>query len=161
MILNIRLLTLGVTSSSMTLGDLNLVQVRNWRLFGSSLKRSQQKLSWKINCMQFGMLLYPFTVLSNLASCRYCIPMDSPNPILPVELEFFNKGMAGRGKSQWTHISSCCHCWFWRDYLLTIVISLLASLPQNVLVLTRKYFLYSSIGGYIHQIWWSNNQWIC
>ncbi|KAF8341094.1 hypothetical protein F5887DRAFT_888157, partial [Amanita rubescens] len=33
----------------------------------------------------------------------YCIPMDSPCPILPAELEFFNKG-TGRGKSY--HISS-------------------------------------------------------
>ena len=48
--------------------------------------------------MQFGILLYPFTVLADLASSRYCIPMDSPRPILPAELEFFNKG-TGSGKS--------------------------------------------------------------
>ena len=50
--------------------------------------------------MQFGsILLYPFMVLADLApSCRYCIPMDSPRPILAAELEFFNKG-TGRGKS--------------------------------------------------------------
>ena len=48
--------------------------------------------------MQFGILLYSFTVLADLASCRYCIPMDSPRPILPAELEFFNKG-TGSGKS--------------------------------------------------------------
>ena len=29
---------------------------------------------------------------------RYCIPMDSTRPILPAELEFFNKG-TGKGKS--------------------------------------------------------------
>ena len=29
---------------------------------------------------------------------RYCIPMDSPCPILPAELEFFVKG-TGNGKS--------------------------------------------------------------
>ena len=39
-----------------------------------------------------------FTALADLASSRYCIPMDSPRPILPAELEFFNKG-TGRGKS--------------------------------------------------------------
>ncbi len=118
MILSIKLHTLEVTSSSMTLRVLNLVQLRNWRLLGSSLKRSLVKLSWRISCMQFGTLLYPITVLSDLASCRYCIPMDSPHPILPAGLEFFNKG-TGKGKSYWIHISSC---WFWRDYSpLTIV----------------------------------------
>ncbi|KAF8728335.1 hypothetical protein AX14_006777 [Amanita brunnescens Koide BX004] len=30
----------------------------------------------------------------------YCLPMDSPRPILPAELEFFNKG-TGKGKP-WT-----------------------------------------------------------
>ena len=97
-ILSIKLHTLEVTSSSMTLKVLNLVQLRNWRLLGSLLRRSLQKLSWKTSCMQFGTLLYPFTVLSDLGSCRYCIPMDSPRPILPAELEFFYKG-TGRGKS--------------------------------------------------------------
>ena len=59
--------------------------------------------------MQSGILVYPFTVLlADLASSRYCIPMDSPRPILPKELEFFNKG-TGRGKSsnEFVHISSC------------------------------------------------------
>ena len=98
MILSIKLHTLEVTLSSMTLRVLNLVQLRNWRLPGSSLKRSLLKLSWKISCIQFGILLYPFTVLANLVSSRYCIPMDSPRPILPAELEFFNKG-TGRGQS--------------------------------------------------------------
>ena len=98
MILSIKLHTLEVTSSSMTLRVLNLVQLRNWRLFGSSLKRSLQKLNWRISYMQFGILLHPFTILADLGSCRYCIPMDSPRPILPAELEFFNKG-TGRGES--------------------------------------------------------------
>ena len=48
--------------------------------------------------MQFGILHYPFIALSDLASCRYCIPMDSPRPILPAELDFFHKG-TGKGKS--------------------------------------------------------------
>ncbi len=136
MILSIKLHTLEVTSSSMTLRVLNLVQLMNWRLLGSSLKRSLQKLSWRISCMQFGILLYPFTVLADLASCRYCIPMDSPRPILPAELEFFNKG-TGRGKSQWTHISSC---WFWRLLPLIIVTSFtLANLPQNWLGTNLQY----------------------
>ncbi len=47
---------LEVTLSSMTLRVLNLVQLRNWRLPGSSLKRSLQKLSWRISCMQFGIV---------------------------------------------------------------------------------------------------------
>ena len=45
MMLSIKSHTLEVTLSSMTLGVLNLVQLRNWRLLGSSLKRSLQKLS--------------------------------------------------------------------------------------------------------------------
>jgi hypothetical protein len=44
-ILSIKLHTLEVTLSSMTLRVLNLVQLRNWRLFGNSLGRSLQKLS--------------------------------------------------------------------------------------------------------------------
>ena len=106
MMLSIKLHTLEVTLSSMTLGVLNLVQLRNWRLLGISLKRSLQKLSLRTSCMQFGILLYPFTVLADLASSRYCIPMDSPRPILPAELEFFKKG-TGKGKSWWIHILSC------------------------------------------------------
>ena len=98
MILSIKLHTLEVTLSSMTPKVLNLVQLGNWRLLGSSLRRRLEKLSSKISCMQFGILLHPFTVLSDLVSCRYCIPMDSSRPILSAELEFFNKG-TGRGKS--------------------------------------------------------------
>ena len=45
MILSIKLHTLEVTLFSMTPGVLNLVQLRNWRLLGSSLKRSLEKLS--------------------------------------------------------------------------------------------------------------------
>ena len=45
MILSIKLHTLEVTLSSMTLRVLNLVQLRNRRLLGSSLKNSLQKLS--------------------------------------------------------------------------------------------------------------------
>ena len=45
MILNIKLHTLGVTLSSMTLRDLNLVLLMNWRLLGILLRRGLQKLS--------------------------------------------------------------------------------------------------------------------
>jgi hypothetical protein len=45
MTLSIKLHTLEVTLSSMTPWALNLVQLRNWRLFGSSLERGLQKLS--------------------------------------------------------------------------------------------------------------------
>ena len=44
-ILSIKLHTLEVTLSPMTLRVLNLVQLMNWSLLGSSLKRSLQKLS--------------------------------------------------------------------------------------------------------------------
>ena len=98
MILNIRLHTLRATLFSMTLRDLNLVLLMNWRLLGISLRKSLQKLSWKINCMQFGTLIYSFKwLVDSQAPCRYCIPMDSPRPILSAELEFFNQG-TGRGR---------------------------------------------------------------
>ena len=45
MILNIRLHTLRATLFSMTLRDLNLVLLMNWRLLGISLRKSLQKLS--------------------------------------------------------------------------------------------------------------------
>jgi len=45
MILSIKLHTLGVTSSSMTLRVLNLVLLRNWMLLRGSLKEGLQKLS--------------------------------------------------------------------------------------------------------------------
>lgn len=55
MILNIKLHTMEVTLSSMTLRDLNLVEQMNWRLHGSSLRRGLQKLSYKTSCMQSGI----------------------------------------------------------------------------------------------------------
>ncbi len=38
-----------------------------------------------------------FEWMTNLDSNRYCMPMDSPRPILPSELDFFDKG-TGKGK---------------------------------------------------------------
>ncbi|SRR6266550_1207546 len=101
--------------------------------------------------MQFGILLYPFTVLADLAFCRYCIPMDSPRPIRPAELEFFNKG-TGRGNYPNEFISHLVG--LERLFTLTSfpLAELLGSLPRITIycVLTRKYVLYSSFGGYIH-----------
>ncbi len=51
--------------------------------------------------------------------------MDSPRPILPTELEFFNKG-TGRGKFPPNLLSANLQC------------------------TDLKYFLYSSSGGCIH-----------
>ena len=45
MILNTRLHILGVTLFSMTLRDLNLVLLMNWRLLGISLRKGLWKLS--------------------------------------------------------------------------------------------------------------------
>ena len=44
MISSIRSLTLDATLSFMTLGVLNLVQLRSWKLSGSLLKRGQLEL---------------------------------------------------------------------------------------------------------------------
>ena len=78
MILSIRLHTLDATLSFMTLRVLNLVQLRSWSLLGSLLKKGQLELSYRINCMQFGILhkfcmwltdlpvigiVYPWTIL--------------------------------------------------------------------------------------------------
>ena len=62
-------------------------------------KSVEAELEDRLHAIWYLTLLYLFRVLSDpLASCRYCIPMDDPRPILPAELEFFNKG-TGRGKS--------------------------------------------------------------
>ena len=50
--------------------------------------------------MQFGILYWFLTLMDDQAFHRYCIPMDSPRPLLPTELEFFNKG-TGKGKSNY------------------------------------------------------------
>ena len=93
MILSIKLHTLEVTLSSMTLEVLNLVQLRNWRLLGNSLKRSLQKLSWKISCMQFGILLYPFTILADP-----WLPLGTVYPwtaLVPFYLQNLNSSIEG------------------------------------------------------------------
>ncbi len=55
------------------------------------------QLELKINYMQSGMFCCSFfTALDGYAFYRYCIPMDSPRPLLPTELEFFTKGI-GKG----------------------------------------------------------------
>ena len=98
MILSTRLPTQEATLSSMTLRVLNLVQVRRWRLFGNSLRKGPLQLKRRIIYMQSGILYWLFTLLDDQAFHRYCIPMDSPRPLLSAELEFFNKG-TGKGKS--------------------------------------------------------------
>ena len=62
MILNTRLHTMGVTSSSMTLEALNLVQLRNWSLFGNSLRSSLLQLKWRISYMQYGIIALLMTI---------------------------------------------------------------------------------------------------
>ena len=57
MILSTRLPTQGVTSSSMTLRVLKLVQVRRWGLFGNSLRSDLLQLSSEISCMPFGIYI--------------------------------------------------------------------------------------------------------
>ena len=54
------------------------------------------------------LILILHMLLGDQASCRYCIPMDSPRPLLPTELEFFNKG-TGKGESNYlvSHNSLC------------------------------------------------------
>jgi hypothetical protein len=48
--------------------------------------------------MQFGILHKFFIWLTDLPCHRYCIPMDSPRPILAAELQFFDKG-TGEGET--------------------------------------------------------------
>ncbi len=73
--------------------------------------------------------------------------MDSPRPILPAELEFFNKG-TGRGKSYLTLLSlgallllPSFHCQIATKY---------TKYQSTYSVLTNKHVLYSSFGGHIH-----------
>jgi hypothetical protein len=96
MTLSIKLHTLDVTLSSMTLRVLSVVQLRNWVLFGSSLKRSLQRLSWRINCMQFGkVLLYPFTVSSDWLPVGTVYPWTA---LVPFNLQNLNSSIEGQAK---------------------------------------------------------------
>ena len=56
MILSMKLHIKEATLSSMTHKVLSLVQRKRYRLFGTSLKRSLLQPSWRISCMQFGIL---------------------------------------------------------------------------------------------------------
>ncbi len=95
MILSIKLHTLEVTLSSMTLRVLNLVQLGNWRLLGSSLIRNLQKLSWRISSMQFGILLsYPFTGPANLLFVGTVYPWTALVPFYLQNLNSLIKGQA-------------------------------------------------------------------
>ena len=57
--------------------------------------------------------------------------MDSPRPILDTELQFFDKG-TGKGES--LEVYAIIFVWYWGGNI------------------------HSSIGGYIHQVWWPDNQ---
>ena len=97
-----------------------------------------------------------------LASHRYCIPMDSPRPILATELEFFDKG-TGNGES-WDQLSNAImFCWGKMPLCLYqfLFIKYTVYKFHTQAVLTSTLYIHSSIGGYIHQIWWSNHQGIC
>ena len=60
-------------------------------------KSAETELKNQLHAIWY-LALLSFIVLSDFNACRYCIPMDSPRPILPAELEFFANG-TGRGKS--------------------------------------------------------------
>ena len=66
-------------------------------MLGHLLRRRLLKQSYKSSCMPFGILVLGFSWLTDQALNRYCIPMDSPRPLLDAELQFFNKG-TGKGK---------------------------------------------------------------
>jgi hypothetical protein len=53
------------TLSSMTHKVLSLVQRRRWKLFGTSFKRSLLQPSWRISCMQFGILTFALYLITN------------------------------------------------------------------------------------------------
>ena len=150
MILSIKLHTLEVTLSSMTLRVLNLVQLRNWRLLGGLLKRSQQKLSWRINCMQFG--------ISGFIPLQYCLtwlPVGTVYPwiaLVPFYLQNLNSSIKGQAEVSPNEFIS--HLAGFREILYP---------PVNWPKFTVYWLvnLHSSFGGYIHKIWWSNSKWIC
>ncbi len=58
----------------------NLIEKRS----GETELKNQLHVIWYLDLFLYWLV--------NQAPCRYCIPMDSPRPILPAELEFFNKG---------------------------------------------------------------------
>ena len=121
----------------MTLRVLNLDQPKSWMLLEvhwTEIYQNWAKRSVACNLVSWFASLHRLP--TNLP-LRYCIPMDSPHPMLSTELQFFDKG-TGRGKSR----------------------GQLFSMLRIFNVLTIEWLIYSSTGGYIHQIWWSNNQWI-
>ena len=129
MILNTRLHMMEATLSSMIPRVLKQVQMKRWGMLGHLLRRGPLKQSCKSSCMPFGILVLAFLWLTNKALDRYCIPMDSPRPLLDAELQFFNKG-TGKGK-------------FWSQLWIRVV-------PRN-------HLWYSSFGDCFHQIWWSHS----
>ena len=64
--------------------------------------------------MQFGTFLLVLYMTGLSCFNRYCVPMDSPRPLLSMELEFFTKGT---GKGKFNHL-------FFLTYMTFIVVPL-------------------------------------
>ena len=60
-------------------------------------RSSEAKLKDQLHAIWY--LFHLVLVYLTDKACRYCIPMDSPRPILSSELQFFEKG-TGKGKSK-------------------------------------------------------------
>ena len=115
-ILSIKLHTLEVTLSSMTLGGLNLVHLMNWIMLGSSLKRSLQKQSWRISSMQFG-------ISSGFIPLQYCLTRFPVGTVYPWTalvlfcLQNLNSSIRGQAK-----VSP-------KDFISHLVVCVITSFP--------------------------------
>jgi len=163
MILSTRLHIMEVTLSSMTLRTLNLVQVRRLRKSGNLLRSDLLQQSWKINYMQFGTFQFinHCNWVTNLAAgivyhwialALFC-------------LQNFNSSIKGQGKVNLQptihyHGSGLCLGCLLNKYCKHWVLNLIYFMKHQITLywlLNYTLGICSSHGGYIYQIWCSNN----
>ena len=65
-------------------------------------RAAETELKDQLHAIWYFLAMAVHNWLTKLCVYRYCIPMDSPRPILPTELDFFTNG-TGKGQSQPIH----------------------------------------------------------
>ena len=83
---------------SMTLVDLKLEELMNFRESDCLYRIEQRKKIWKTKFMRYGEQ-HPVLAreLCSLFFCRYCIPMDDARPFTVAEENFFATCGTGKG----------------------------------------------------------------
>ncbi len=158
----------------MTLRVLNLVQLRNWMLFGTSLRRGLQRWSWKISCMQFGILPSVFKQCNlghGWPNVLYLVGIVYPwTALAPFYLQNLNsliKGQAKVCKKKFSFIVWTLASWLGKLSAFGVCGNLhdsnhYWSPPFSISTGCQSHYtetchLHSSFGGCIHQIWWPDN----